>query len=136
MRRESHIVPYLALLSAMATSGIVHASKAPDLDSMSLEELLSVDLVVTSASKLEQTVDEAPALIAVISRAEIENFGFRTIAEALNGLPGVFVIENLVSPEVAIRGIHGGPESWSRTSKHAPKAIAFNIPTLGELCAD
>ena len=54
---------------------------------MSLEQLL--DVTIVGASKYEQKQNEVAAAVSVITRDEIRNFGWRTVAEALASLPGV-----------------------------------------------
>ena len=69
-----------------------------DLADLSLEELSSI--VITTASKREETRMEAPASVFVITREEIRRSGATSIAEALRLAPGV---------EVARRG----PDTWA-----------------------
>lgn len=85
MRRSSTRITLLALLLAAAWSAPVAAKV--DLDDLSLEDLLNV--TITGASKYEQRQQEVAAAVSVISRDEIRAFGWRTLGEALNSLPGV-----------------------------------------------
>lgn len=62
---------------------------AVDLSDLSLEQLLEVKVV--SASKFEQHGRDAPSAVQVISREEIRRHGWRTLTEALNTLPGLYV---------------------------------------------
>jgi iron complex outermembrane receptor protein len=83
-RCSARTVIGVALALTFATS--VHAST--DLTALSLEQLLEVTVV--GASKYEQTLGEVAAAVSVISRDEIKAFGWRTLAEALASLPGVY----------------------------------------------
>jgi outer membrane receptor protein involved in Fe transport len=58
----------------------------PNLLSMSLEDLLN--LQVTSASKQEETVAEAPSMVTVFTREDIRQLGVRTVEQLLNFVPG------------------------------------------------
>ncbi len=58
------------------------------LTSLSLEQLMEVTIV--GASKYEQKQSEVAAAASVITRQEITSFGWRTLAEALASLPGVY----------------------------------------------
>ncbi len=60
-----------------------------DLTEMSLEDLLKIE--VTSVSKREQRLIDAPAAIAVIRGEDLRRTGVTSIAEALRMVPGVFV---------------------------------------------
>lgn len=85
MRRPSPRIALLALLLAAAWTA--PATARTDLDALSLEDLMN--LTITGASKYEQRQEEVAAAVSVISRDEIRAFGWRTLAEALNSLPGI-----------------------------------------------
>ena len=59
---------------------------------------------VTGASKYEQDPREAPASITVITREDINRFGYRTLAEALNSVRGFFTSYDRNYTYVAVRG--------------------------------
>jgi iron complex outermembrane receptor protein len=60
-----------------------------DLTELSIEELLTVE--VTSVSKKEQTLFDAPAAVYVITQEDIRRSGATSIPEALRMVPGVQV---------------------------------------------
>jgi iron complex outermembrane receptor protein len=94
------------------------ATDAGDLGDLSLVDLMQIDEKVTTATRsVALALEEAPSTITLITRAEIDRNGYRTIGEALNTVPGLFVVDDLVTSNLAVRGIHGGPDSWSRTVK-------------------
>jgi outer membrane receptor protein involved in Fe transport len=76
-----------ALCVALAAAFTAPAHAAADLTSLSLEQLLEVTVV--GASKYEQKQSEVAAAVSVITRSEIQAFGWRTLAEALASLPGI-----------------------------------------------
>lgn len=80
MRRRALVAAVLVLQVGLA--------KAAELTDLSFEQLL--DTTVTGASKYEQKQSEVAAAVSVITRAEIQAFGWRTLAEALHSLPGVY----------------------------------------------
>ena len=59
---------------------------------------------VTAASKFEQDPREAPASISVITRDEIQRYGYRTLGEALNSVPGFFTSYDRNYTYIAVRG--------------------------------
>jgi outer membrane receptor protein involved in Fe transport len=75
----------MALLGCFGS--LAHAA-ADDLTELSLEDLMKV--VVVSASKFAQSSSQAPSAVQVISSEEIRQYGWRTLAEALNSLPGMY----------------------------------------------
>jgi outer membrane receptor protein involved in Fe transport len=75
----------------LAVAGFGLAQDEVDLDdfsSMSLEDLLNVE--VTVASKSEETIADAPSSVTVFTRQEILNMGITSLEELLNYTPGFF----------------------------------------------
>src|SRR5687768_9854789 len=66
-------------------------STAPDLTELSLEDLLNVDIEVTSVSKRSQSLASAAAAIYVLTGEDIRRSGARSIPEALRMVPGLNV---------------------------------------------
>jgi iron complex outermembrane receptor protein len=76
-----------------------------DFEDLDLEDLLNV---VVSATKTEQRVEEAPAVITVLSAAEIRAWGYDSVAEALRHVAGLYLIDNHIAPDVGVRGVMSG----------------------------
>lgn len=76
------------------------------LDALAAEfQLLQVEDVVVSAAKRTQSVTEAPAAIYVLTRDDIEAFGYTSMADLLRFVPGVQVYRiNESTPLVGVRG--------------------------------
>ena len=74
-----------------------------DLTELSLEQLMNIEVV--GASKIPQKLSETPASVTVITRDDIQRFGYRTIDEAISRIPGVLVSNDRVYTFVGIRGI-------------------------------
>lgn len=79
-----------------------------------LNELL--DVVVT-ATKKSQRIDEAPSIIEIVTAEQIRNRGYRTVGEALQAIPGIATIDDLVHFNVGVRGIYADPNSASEIIK-------------------
>jgi iron complex outermembrane receptor protein len=80
-------------------------------------EFLEDMATVVTATKQEQTVAEAPAIITIISREQIIQRNYRSVAEALNSAPGIFVNNDYVFYDVGLRGISGEIRGGSRLIK-------------------
>jgi outer membrane receptor protein involved in Fe transport len=94
---------HLALGSTLTASASAMAASTPrELSDLSLEDLLKVE--VTSASKYSQSSREAPSAVQVISAEDIRRYGWRTLAEALQSLPGVYVSSDRAYTFVGARG--------------------------------
>lgn len=60
---------------------------AADLEQMSLEQLMNINVV--GASKYEQKQQQVAAAVSVITRKDIRTYGWRTLNQALASLPGI-----------------------------------------------
>jgi iron complex outermembrane receptor protein len=87
-------------------AGGARAADSVDLTSMSLEQLLGVSIV--GASKYEQKMGDVAAAATVITRREIQAFGWHTLAEALASLPGVYTTYDRQYSYLGVRGF-GSP---------------------------
>ena len=89
----------------LAAAPSVYGAEADLLD-LSLEQL--ADLKITTVSRVEERLADAPAAVFVITRDEIRRSGVTTIAEALRLAPGVEVARRSAhSWSITIRGFNG-----------------------------
>jgi outer membrane receptor protein involved in Fe transport len=79
-------------------------------DTAELESLLATP--VYAASKYQQSVADAPAAVTIITQGEIRAFGWRTLAEALNAVRGVYTRSDRAYSYVGVRGL-GRPGDYS-----------------------
>ncbi|HEX7605730.1 MAG TPA: TonB-dependent receptor [Usitatibacter sp.] len=91
-----------ALLASALAQGIAHADT--DLTQVPLEKLL--EMRVIAASSYEQSAAEAPSAVSVITAEDIRNHGYRTLAEALASLPGLYVTDDLSYSHLGSRGFN------------------------------
>ena len=61
--------------------------------------------VVVGAGKREQSLGNVASAVTVISGDRLRRFGYRTVAEAIRGVAGVFVADDHMSERVGIRGL-------------------------------
>ena len=80
-------------------------SYANEIDDMSIEELMNIK--VYSATKSYKRIEDIPSTIFVITRKEIDKYGYRNLGEILNNVPGLFVIDNTYDFQIASRGSYG-----------------------------
>ena len=78
------------------------AQPAVPIDDLSLEDLLKVR--VTAATRIAQPIDEAPAAVTVVTAAQIRRFGYRTLAEILDSIPGLYVNNDRTYNYLGVRG--------------------------------
>ncbi|HLA35938.1 MAG TPA: TonB-dependent receptor [Rhodocyclaceae bacterium] len=80
-----------------------HAQPTPvDLTAMSLEQLLDVEVI--SASKFAQKTSDAPSSVTLVSRADIQAAGYRTLGDILAAVRGFYVTSDRVYQYVGVRG--------------------------------
>ncbi len=93
-RRRSPKAATAVVLSLSLLPGGAQESAAPDLarlKALDLEQLLEVKVdTVYAASKFAQKTTDAPASVSIVSKDEIKRYGYRTLADVLQSLPGFY----------------------------------------------
>jgi iron complex outermembrane receptor protein len=97
----------------MAVAGAPRAARADGSDSvgdldLDLKTLLDPPADVWAATKTTQSKHEAPAVVTTVTREQIAVWGYRSLAELLSNLLGFYVVDDHISPNLAVRGISGG----------------------------
>ncbi len=77
------------LALAVGTLAAPALAAPQDLTAVPFEQLLTME--VYSASKFVQQANQAPAMVTVISAAEIRDYGWRTLAEVARSVRGLYV---------------------------------------------
>ena len=76
-----------------------------DFDELALDDLLN--RTVSIAAGAVQRVEEAPGIVSVITDEDIRRMGLRTLADALETVPGVEVhIDNVGRQRIVVRGVN------------------------------
>jgi outer membrane receptor for ferrienterochelin and colicin len=73
-------------------------------DETKLDLVLTQAEEVNAASRVTETVEEAPSSVSIVRSEELRQMGYPTIAEALRGVRGVFVSDDRSYPTVGFRG--------------------------------
>jgi iron complex outermembrane receptor protein len=80
-----------------------------DLTELPLEALMNLEVPkVYAASKLEQKTTEAPASTTIITSDEIKKYGYRTLADVLQSVPGFYVSYDRDYDYLGVSGISLG----------------------------
>ncbi len=61
---------------------------------------------VYGVSKFEQKITEAPSFVTLITSDEIQKYGYRTLAEALQGVTGFFITYDRNYNHIGVRGFN------------------------------
>lgn len=93
----------VAAVMFVLTAGIAAAADDPhELGDLDVEQLMG--LRVVTASKHSQRATQAPASVTVVTRADIERAGYRTLAEILAGVRGFYVANDRQYSYIGTRG--------------------------------
>ncbi len=93
------------LLTAFGTRAWAGDEPTTDLMFMDIEELRQIKIeTVTSASKFPQKVTEAPSSVTIITADQIRKYGYRTLADILKSVKGIFVSNDKNYSYLGIRG--------------------------------
>jgi outer membrane receptor for ferrienterochelin and colicins len=76
---------------------------AADLTKLSIEELMNV--TIESVSKFEQKISEAPASVTIVTSDDIKKFGYRTLADILRSVGGLYVRYDRSFSYLGFRGL-------------------------------
>lgn len=96
------------LVACLALNAPAHAGTELDrLLALSMEDLLSLKIRISTNT--EQTLSKAPSVVSVITAEDIRATGATNLTEVLQGVPGIYVRENLFAfrPQVTFRGAAG-----------------------------
>ncbi len=109
-----HIISLFLLQSIFNPSiaqNIADSSKK-ELFQLSLEELL--DIKVRSASKFDESIKEIPYSTYIITRKDIDIYGYRSLAEALQHVPGFYMFDDhtMYKENFGVRGFHR--DEWNQ----------------------
>lgn len=94
----------------LATRAQAPAPAEPSLESLLRTELPqgSAEVGVSTASRLSQSADLAPAVVHVVTRQDIQRQGLRTLCDVLRRLPGLHARDEGEFVRVTVRGIGPG----------------------------
>lgn len=86
------IINFVGILALSLASGaacaLEYGKSQSDLTQLPFEKLLETE--VLPASKLARQISDAPSAVSVVTRQDIKAYGYRTLAEILNSMRGVY----------------------------------------------
>ena len=97
--------PLFPLSPAARAVAILAGSIAPFSCTLAQQSVNQLDNIVVTASGFEQAVQDAPASISVVPRAELEKRAYRDVTDALRDVPGVVITGGASGSDISIRGM-------------------------------
>ena len=82
------------------------ASATDNLFNLGITDLMQIQ--VYSANKSNQTINDLSASVTILTRTDIEKFGYTTIDDLIRHLPGLFLIDTYRNQVIGTRGSIGG----------------------------
>lgn len=104
-----------------------------DLFDLPLSELLGVE--ISSATKRPNQIRNIPASITIVSREEIETFGYVTLTDLLKNIPGLYLFDSTADIKVGSRGIEGGGIQFlvNGIPQHPSRQKVLTLPEISQL---
>ena len=101
-----YVLPVSLLLARACSVGAADARPSvTNLADLSIEQLMEIPVeTVYGASKYEQKVTQAPSSITIVTADEIKKFGYRTLADVLRGVRGLYVSDDRNYSYLGLRG--------------------------------
>jgi iron complex outermembrane receptor protein len=110
---KKYLARSLAIGAVTLTTMTGTAAHAQSLSELSLEDLMRLDAGrVFGASERSQPVTEAPASVSFITAEDIARYGYRTLADILHGVRGLYVSDDRNFSFVGARGF-GKPGDYN-----------------------
>ncbi|GAA4851921.1 hypothetical protein GCM10023331_40590 [Algivirga pacifica] len=81
------------------------------------QEAVIQEQEVVTATKIAQTLKEAPATITVITAEEIKQRGYSSLSDVLQGVAGIYQLTDHTNVNLGVRGVNGGLRANSRIIK-------------------
>ncbi|RDH80697.1 MAG: hypothetical protein DIZ80_16860 [endosymbiont of Galathealinum brachiosum] len=124
----STVHPASRYTSLLLLLGLLIISSTALSENISFEEILTlsltdlVNLEIYSANKTHETIKESPASIYIVNRADIERYGYNTLTDILENVPGFYNIYsyNGAPGNFGVRGF------WNPNQQNSSMAILVN----------
>ncbi len=98
-------------------------------------ELAEEEPEVTGATRVQQTLSQAPASVSIITRDEIWSLGYQTLTDAVRGVRGIYTSDDRTYEAIGVRGFSRPGDLTNRVlltrDGHAMNDDAFGSAAVG-----
>ena len=102
--QSKSINPFLfAALASLTLYQPAFADASSDLTSLSLDQIFNMEVV--SASKVVQKISDVPGSVSVVTAKDIKDYGYRSLADILRSMRGMYVSYDRNYSYIGTRGI-------------------------------
>lgn len=92
----------LLFFALTVNTALVAQEDSEDIEDFSLEELLNVE--ITTAGKQAEKISEIPASVVLVTREDIETYGYQSLEEILENIPGLYYTNDYYFKNTGVRG--------------------------------
>ena len=105
---KAYLHRVVLIIFILGTSTNYFAQVEEDSVATEIGELLKINVeeekYISSASKYDQTPEEAPSSISIITAEDIKTFGYQTLVDVLNAQNGFYISNDRSSTYIGVRG--------------------------------
>lgn len=122
----------LALLvpAVLAATEVVSLADVDEAALLTMDLQALMDIPVRAASGFEQRTAEAPSSVTILSRDDLQAFGYRTLADALASVAGFYTTDDRTYVTLGVRGF-SRPGDYNTRTLVLIDGIRVNDPLYG-----
>jgi outer membrane cobalamin receptor len=107
VKKMFYVLMALLFICALTITTPVYAQEeeeeiVEDVADISLEDLLNVE--ITTAGRRPERIGDIPASVIIVSRNDIETYGYQSLTEILQNILGLYPIDDYSSHSFGVRG--------------------------------
>ena len=121
------------LLFVLPAANASPAREVEQLFDLPMEDLLAME--IRSAGKRDEAIRDIPASVTVLTREEIQRYGWVTFEQLLRNVPGFFILDTIDERLIGSRGTAGGGVQLlvNGVPQHQTRQKALTTPEIAQM---